>query len=286
MIVSTWLLQAAAVVLLPIASCERSDEITTDKYRTNYGPLTTTFTGNSTCLAETTTRYPWKGAYPNLEMGCGASGSGSGLDPPNEDCCPEGFGRYRYFSPGVCPAGYVACTLPTTRQRDETTNLCCPSDFDCPTQVDYVDCRSSLNTWITAEYTDKKGSTSMATFMAVSATPIQIRFRQTDSDVVPIPTDSLRLPPPLTQEEIDAQKGMSTGAKAGIGVGVAAGVILIVVAVVWYVRKAASKRREESEHGVLLVERLPEEQEQEQEPEPSNQRFGKEKEAPPAYSKH
>jgi hypothetical protein len=288
MIASRWLLQATTILFLPFASCEESaPEITTDKYRTNYGPLTTTFTPDPTCLAETTTRYPWRGAYPDLEIGCGAPGYGSGLESANKDCCPEGVGRYRYFSPGVCPSGYAVCTLPTTRQRDETTNLCCPSDFDCPTQVDNVDCKSSLNTWETAEYTDEDGSTSLATFMEVWATPIQIRFRQTDSDVVPIPTDSLRLPPPLTQEELDAQKGgLSTAAKIGIGVGVGVGVILIVIALVWYVRKVARKLREESDQqGFMLVDSLQEEPTGE-EPQPSKQTFGKEQEAPPAYSKH
>ncbi|RDL35128.1 uncharacterized protein BP5553_07059 [Venustampulla echinocandica] len=255
------------LLLLPIASCKDKDkgEVLLDEYRSNTGPLTTTFTADSTCLSEIRTKYPWPGAYPELEVGCEG--------PGGNECCPDRWGKNRYYSPGVCPAGYIACTLPTTRQRDETTNLCCPSNFDCPTQVSYDICRSSLNTWRTAEYTDRNGATSIAKFMAVSATAIQIRFRQTDSSVVPIPTDSLKLPPPKTEAEKKAEAGLSSGARAGIGVGVSVGVIALLVVVVLYIRRGAARRREESrQQGAMLLGTVPGEQDEESE-------------APPPYSK-
>jgi hypothetical protein len=74
----------------------------------------------------------------------------------------------------------------------------------------------------------------------VTASPIQIRFQSTDSDVVPIPTDSFNLPPPPTQEELEeeerqrkAGEGLSNGAKIGIGVGSAVGGLLIIVLGWW-----------------------------------------------------
>lgn len=122
-------------------------------------------------------------------------------------------------------------------------------NYDCPTRVDYAMCRSSLNTWITADYTDRSGSSSIATFLAVSATPIQIRFRATeDSSVVPIPTGSFRLPPPPTEEELERERkaredgGLSTGAKAGIGVGAVVGAIAIGVAACWFVKRRKHRR--------------------------------------------
>jgi hypothetical protein len=50
-----------------------------------------------------------------------------GVDGPNgDDCVPEGWKFDRYYSPGQCPSGYKACTLPTVTQRIVTTEICCP----------------------------------------------------------------------------------------------------------------------------------------------------------------
>lgn len=50
-----------------------------------------------------------------------------GVDGPNgDDCVPEGWKFDRYYSPGQCPSGYKACTLPTVTQRVVTTEICCP----------------------------------------------------------------------------------------------------------------------------------------------------------------
>src|SRR5438046_10662436 len=86
-----------------------------DAYGTCKGPLTSTFIPPSGFLSDIRTR---QGYYPKLELGCEG--------PGGSECCPEGWASNRYFSPGVCPSGYQACTLPTSRQRKETTNLCCP----------------------------------------------------------------------------------------------------------------------------------------------------------------
>lgn len=126
-------------------------------------------------------------------------------------------------------------------------------NFDCPTEVSYGVCASSLNSWRTADYTDISGETSTATFMDVQATPIQIRFRDSDSSVVPRPTDSLQLPPPMTEAEKARQRGLSTGAKAGIGVGVGVGVLAVLFCVVPYIMRARKRRREENQQEQTLL---------------------------------
>lgn len=87
-----------------------------DTYRSLKGPLTTQFEGPSTCLSEVRTRVQF--GYPDFELGCEG--------PGGNECCPAQWGWSRYYSPGVCPVGYQTCKLPSSRQRQETTNLCCP----------------------------------------------------------------------------------------------------------------------------------------------------------------
>jgi hypothetical protein len=82
----------------------------------------------------------------------------------------------------------------------------------------------------------------------VSAEGIQIRFQQTDSDVVPIPTDSFKLPPPPTEEELErerkaAEGGLTTGEKAGIGVGVAVGAALFALGACWGRSRVMEKKK-------------------------------------------
>jgi hypothetical protein len=89
---------------------------TSDTYRSNKGPLTTQFVPPSTCLSEVRTRNRF--GYHDLELGCEG--------PGGNECCPAGWGWKRYFSPGVCPSGYQTCKLPSSIQRQETTNVCCP----------------------------------------------------------------------------------------------------------------------------------------------------------------
>jgi hypothetical protein len=65
-------LLSALLLLLPDATRAKDEQtdVTSDLYRYNKGPLTTTFTPPATCLAEQRTVYPWKGAYLNLMIGC------------------------------------------------------------------------------------------------------------------------------------------------------------------------------------------------------------------------
>ncbi|KAK2746920.1 hypothetical protein FQN55_005406 [Onygenales sp. PD_40] len=214
-----------------ISKCHAETEPRLDKIRTAAGPLTTTFTPPSTCFASIRTES--LDSYPILEQGC----RDSSRDDPDE-CCPKSWRDNRYFSPGVCPSGYQACTLASARQRTETTNLCCPTNYDCATYI-YGDCTSDLPTPTSITYTSS-GTTSTAVKYYVLATPIQIRFRaETDSSVVPIPTASFELPPP--------RDPMRRGAMAGIAVGAAAGLWVVIFLYVFYSGRGESGYRDLSE---------------------------------------
>ncbi|KAE8151454.1 hypothetical protein BDV25DRAFT_152666 [Aspergillus avenaceus] len=178
-----------------------------DTTATNIGPLTTTFTPPASC-SETRTRE-YFGLWPGLEMGCEG--------PGGDECCPSGWRSGVYYSPGMCPSGYQSCTLPTSKQRRETTVLCCPDNFSCNGQG-Y--CKRMLNTRIPLTMTDATTTTTRTEY-AVTATPIQIRFKAAESTIVPVPTASLNLP----------RGFLYTREKVGIGVGVTAGVGLLIIGV-------------------------------------------------------
>lgn len=79
----------------------------------------------------------------------------------------------------------------------------CTRLLDNPQVLTHVD--STVSTQVTA--------------YAITATPIQIRFRAAESTIVPVPTDSLRLP----------RGYLLTREKVGIGIGVPAAVALLTV---------------------------------------------------------
>jgi len=149
------------------------------------------------------------------------------------------------------------------KQRKDSGLTPPPSNFDCPTVVDYAECSSLLNTPVETEYAYKT-ETFSATIRSVIATPIQIRFKATDSSVVPIPTDSFNLPP--------VRKGLSTGAKVGIGVGVGVGAVAILIAVVWFIRvkgkqgQASEGGQETPQQEAMLLGSLPPQQGEERPP--------------------
>lgn len=101
---------------LAIATADDDYAISIDTTATLAGALTTTFTPPASCFTATTELG--YGAAASLVEGC------KGLY--GNECCPDGWKFDNYFSPGVCPQGYTALTLPTTKQRVETTNMCCP----------------------------------------------------------------------------------------------------------------------------------------------------------------
>jgi hypothetical protein len=108
----------AAFTVPAAAKATATTDVELNTWRSNTGALTTIFTPDPTCLSEIETRTYRPGASPELAVGCEG--------PGGNQCCPPQWGAWRYFSPGVCPEGYQPCALPTTRQREETTRMCCP----------------------------------------------------------------------------------------------------------------------------------------------------------------
>lgn len=98
------------------------------------------------------------------------------------------------------------------------------SGFDCNGQ-DY--CGKTFNSAPTITYTDATLSVE-TTVRAITATGIQVRFKASESSIVPIVADSLNLPhgPLLSKRD-----------KAGIGIGVGAGVIILGYFVLAWVKR-------------------------------------------------
>lgn len=84
-------------------------------------------------------------------------------------------------------------------------------------------------------YIDSTLSTEK-TIYGVTASPIQIRYKASDSTVVPIATDSLKLP---------KDHSLTTGSKVGIGIGVPAGLLLVsfVCFLTWRYHKNCQKAK-------------------------------------------
>ncbi|KAF7587715.1 hypothetical protein BBP40_006822, partial [Aspergillus hancockii] len=194
----TGILLASTFLLDPVTAYNRHTRL--DTIASNIGPLTTRFTPPASC-SEIRTRTMYN-LWPQLEMGCEG--------PGGNECCPSNWRENVYYSPGMCPAGYQTCTLPTSKQRIETTIMCCPDNFACNGRGS---CTRPLNTRVHLTMT-KPTATTTRTAYAITATPIQIRFKAAESTVVPIPTASLQLP----------RGYLYTREKVGIGIGVAAGV--------------------------------------------------------------
>ncbi|SPO01661.1 uncharacterized protein DNG_04334 [Cephalotrichum gorgonifer] len=184
-------------VIHAVAGNHKDVDVERDTLRgLNTAPLTEIFTAPASCLTEILTMT--EDQNPSLEVGCRTAGKSG------NECCPPSWSSNRYFSPGVCPKDYQACTLPTTAQREETTNLCCPSGFDCPTDARYDQCYSFINSDVTITY-EVNSKTYTGAYSRVTASPIQIRFKATDSDVVPIPTASFDLPVEVIHHPLSRQ---------------------------------------------------------------------------------
>lgn len=92
-------------------------------------------------------------------------------------------------------------------------------------------CVKSLNTKSTMTYVDSTLSTQR-TIYAITATPIQIRFKAAQSTTVPVPTESLKLP----------KHFLSRSDKVKIGVAVPVVVILLSVAAFFGCRHWRARR--------------------------------------------
>ncbi|KAH8728172.1 hypothetical protein GQ44DRAFT_824469 [Phaeosphaeriaceae sp. PMI808] len=177
-------------------------------------------------------------------------------------CMPTSFvpDTKFYYSPGFyCPVGYeTACSSTVTsalERRDyETIVTCCPTGYSCQTQVAAFQWASTLG--CTSVITQSNGQ-------GINAYSVQLRFRSADfvttssaasstpssipASTGSIPTStapaSTGTPPPSNND------GLSTGAKAGIGIGTTLGVALI-AAISWlaWVLNKNSKNKHQQKH--------------------------------------
>ncbi|KAI1100851.1 hypothetical protein F4804DRAFT_317709 [Jackrogersella minutella] len=173
------------------------------------------------------------------------------------DCFPTSWGSSSgaFVSPGDCPVGYtVACAYTT---EVEKTATCCPSGFSCQLQSEgfpwYTTdlCVQSMADtvvyWYTTRTPGKDPETSTTTGGgALNAFGVDVRWQMSDlstptstsaavTSVVPTSGETIIAPPPVEISQIVNAASLSTGARAGIGVGVAAASIIALLGafVVW-----------------------------------------------------
>ncbi|KAI9926515.1 hypothetical protein MW887_004283 [Aspergillus wentii] len=212
-------------------------------------PLTTTFTPPSSCLNDL-----WL---------VGKSGSGwMNLGPTStSECLPSGWATSSYFSPGICPSGYVIASSGVVYAGTvtESAATCCPvvdgrtySPRDTYTAWSEV-CQWRPESTATTEYNytwvDSDGYTSSTTGSMssnghVNAYGVSIRWQSTDFSTPPATaaistiafvdatsTSESSSLSPTNSDPPSSRSGLSSGAKVGIGVGVAVGAILVIALV-------------------------------------------------------
>ncbi len=205
----------------------------------SYIPLSTTFTVPTSCssvrvgtyLAGELVTATSDGSVTSTEhtftaTGLSAYGMVTGSPYPvhfsfDPSCYPSDmstvwtYGGFLYaYYPGACP---VSWTTYTTRSTDGGwIATCCPRGLVIPEQY-YSVCESSILS-TTFVYDD-----------------------QTPANKIPISTGTIGALPVYIRGYDPPSPGLSTGAKAGVGVGVAAGVLLLAALSFWLYRR---KRRQ------------------------------------------
>ncbi|PGH01524.1 hypothetical protein GX51_05211 [Blastomyces parvus] len=184
-----------------------------------------------------------------------------------KDCYPSGgylpwsvdqISQNAYYSPGVCPSGYLICSSDTNAvgTLTETRATCCPNGFACQ-KVDaffYSDhmCSRASNKGVLTFTATSNGKTEVHTKdgnWAVNAYGLSIRWMSSDfaaptsttSTTSTTFTEPPALGPPLSPPS-STSSGLSTGAKAGIGIGAAVAVLLLVV-IGWLLHNALQNRK-------------------------------------------
>ncbi|KGO38428.1 hypothetical protein PEX1_088270 [Penicillium expansum] len=236
-------------------------------------PLTTTFTPAIECLTD------W---WVFQSSWSGYTSRWANLGPENTGIClPSGWAPSTWYSPGIaCPSGWAMASGPTT-VNGETTGTCCPVYL--PSDLTFTP-RSSTSggdrPWHSFEVcafgatsdmkfirtnTNKAGTTRAESGTAVAgkdgwnAYGIELRWRTTDLISAPAtsrePTATHAVIPTTTQQPLGESTSLSTGAKAGIGIGAAIGGILAILGVVLLLigrrkhqGKNADELREDGQH--------------------------------------
>ncbi|KAJ5519630.1 hypothetical protein N7463_000083 [Penicillium fimorum] len=187
------------------------------------------------------------------------------------------------YSPGYCPHGYTSADL--VIHKPATTAVCCPSDFTYyqekrDLQTTFAGCLSELpsssSTIVTVHQVDEE-STQVSGPMTMWAQAIQVELQASDKSLfvstttttattdtktstsstqtgltVPAVPDipepaapSPAAPSPAAPDTGTEPSGLSTGAKIGVGVGVgAAGLIVLVALLFWFFRRRQQKGQE------------------------------------------
>ncbi|KAK2768193.1 hypothetical protein FQN54_000045 [Arachnomyces sp. PD_36] len=203
-----------------------------------------------------------------------------GLGPPDpEECFPSGWEpTSQYFSPGICPSGYaVACS---DSNGPETRATCCPSNYSCQTQdgswpqYSTMICQALVADLPTSITAVTSGTTEVPIGLnaggGINAFGLSIRWKEGDFPDTTTGAEATTTGGSTTsQEETGTAKegststahtsqvimtnitqptsepsseGLSTGAKAGIGVGVAAVALIILGIIIFFLRRQRKSR--------------------------------------------
>ncbi|UKZ51271.1 hypothetical protein TrVGV298_005029 [Trichoderma virens] len=222
-----------------------------------FNPLTTTFTRPADC------------------NGIFASNFLSGIDF-STSCLPKGFhtDETSYFSPGlVCPTGYYSACHDNIGAKSITTVTCCPTfgtdlSLSCVTASTLHSVWSTLFcTWIAGDVTSlpmtvsNNGITSTVTKSfsgreGLNAFGIRMVYQKTDTETTTMATTARKTPTTGTRssgpakstgpDSSDSSSGLSSGAKAAIGAGVAVPIVVVALALglfFWWWRRRKQYNR-------------------------------------------
>ncbi|KAJ5422671.1 hypothetical protein N7491_011116 [Penicillium cf. griseofulvum] len=253
----------STIPTLVIRAAESTGPITTM-------PMSSIFTAPASCSNSWTYEPEAANLVPNGLLIQNA------VDKDNADpaCFPSGYSQYGRvrpsiaYSPGYCPHGYTSADL--VIHSPATTAICCPSSSSTIVTVRQADEESTqisgpVTMWAQAIQVQLQSSDKR---LFVSATTTTTKTRISSDE----PSDKTRTPtasepsdtaasstPSSIQTGIAAPEtpetpvpaapgtgvetsGLSTGAKIGVGVGVsAAGLIIIVALLFWFFRRRHAK---------------------------------------------
>ncbi|KAI1818024.1 hypothetical protein GGS20DRAFT_428246 [Poronia punctata] len=236
----------------------------------NLGPLPTDFLESSGCETVLDGLY-WAENNYYLQG-----------QPEQTLCFPSGYVAKpeQYYSPALCPSGYTQACVSTNRvgKISETVVTCCPTQdvYECQSTHTLawettLGCVSQITEQVVlTAMVVQDGSTRLRTetndIGAIGAYPIKVRYKSTDfvsstssststssssststphSPINPITTSNSPIQP-SNENDDDDNKGINVGAAVGITIGAIAGIILLIAAI-WYM----IRRRKRRNHQVI-----------------------------------
>ena len=212
--------------------------------------LTTTFTPPTACLEPTYFLFPDGLDVLTTETYVGYVGSVGGLTVANTEtsifrgvssaCFPPQFTNKVSYSPGVCPSGYA--TLHTDFADSIYTATCCPSGmlYNAP----YTTCLSlALDDLSIVQHSATTTLQAANQSLYLLAPPITVAYHTSDltlwtttaASAASAPTSIVT--PTSNSVHGGSSDQLTTGAQAGIGVGVALGLLAIVAATMLLLRR-------------------------------------------------